>query len=212
MIQEPDYGAISRILVHVVIPGDPDPQSKKGLSEKGANQVFELARSRLLAGPSKIYSSGEKSCKTTAEVLAKELDTTTSKMDCLKEVDLGIKEIDLKFLKEEMKEMWENLEYSPKSGESLLESQKRISQCIDRLAKAHPDSIIGLVLPPIISILFHTLIVGGVPTINDWFQLGYASCATYEYSKNGWTLVMPPENSFLSEPTYVQDHLSEEDL
>jgi broad specificity phosphatase PhoE len=190
-----------------VVPGEPDNQSKSGLSETGENQVFELARSRLLAGPEKIYHPKEKCCESTADTLAKELYSSSKKMDCLKEVDFDIKEYTEDFLKNEIPKIWQDMDYTTDSGESLREAQKRVSQCIDRLTKAHPDSTIGIVLPPMISILFHTLIVGGVAQLEDWLHLGYASCATYEYSKNGWALVMPPENSFLSQPSKIIDTL-----
>jgi hypothetical protein len=51
------------------------------------------------------------------------------------------------------------------------------------------------------------MIVGGDPQVEDWLYSGFASCASYEYSKDGWTLIMPPENSFLSDPTDVSTSL-----
>jgi len=207
IIQEPDYGSISRTVIHVVVNGEPDSNEKDGLSERGRNQIFELARSRLLAGPSKVYTPDAKECKTSAEILAKELYSSVAKMDCLKEIDLGAKELDEEFLKNEMPNLWNDINYEPKSGESLRNSQIRISSCIDRLTKMHPESTIGVILPPIQSILFHHIVVGGIPQIEDWLHLGFASCATYEYSKNGWALVMPPESSFLSDPSKVVDTL-----
>ncbi len=208
IVQEPDYeGSISRVMVHIVIHGEPDPQEKDGMSERGRNQVFELARSRLLAGPSKIYSADSKECKSSAEILSKELLSSVAKMDCLKDINVGVKHIDEEFLKTEMTNLWKDISYEPKSGESLREAQNRIASCIDRLTKIHPESIIGIVLSPIIAVLFHHMVIGGVPQIEDWLHLGYASCATYEYSKNGWALVMPPESSFLSDPSTVLDSL-----
>ncbi len=208
MIQEPDRGSsISKVLVHVLVPGEPDAESKDGLSERGRSQVFELARSRLLAAPAKIYSSKSKDCVTTADILVKELFSSLSIRDCLDEVDLDAKALDDAFLRNEMPKIWDDFDYSYGSGESLQTGRARISSCINALVKLHPDSTIGVVLPPIASVLFYRLVVGGSPQIEDWLYLGFASCTTYEYSKNGWTLVMPPENSFLTEPSTVIDIL-----
>ncbi|MBN2228251.1 MAG: histidine phosphatase family protein [Candidatus Thorarchaeota archaeon] len=208
IIQEPDYdGSISRIMMHMVVPGEPDPNEKDGLSERGKNQIFELARSRLLAGPSKIYAPNSKECVTSAEILAKELYSSTTKMDCLHEIDLGTKETDEEYLRTEMTNLWNDLNYEPKNGESLRNAQIRISSCIDRITRMHPESTIGVVLPPIVAVLFHNIVVGGILLMEDWLHLGFASCATYEYSKNGWALVMPPESSFLSDASKVIDIL-----
>ncbi|MFW9919213.1 MAG: histidine phosphatase family protein [Candidatus Thorarchaeota archaeon] len=207
IIQEPDYGSISRVMIHVVVHGEPDKKEKDGLSERGRNQVFELARSRLLAGPSKLYSADTKECKSSAETLAKELNSSVAKLDCLSDIDLGTKELDEAYLQNEMPKLWNDINYEPKLGESLRDAQSRIATCVDRLTKMHPEATIGIVLSPITSILFHKLVVGGEPQIEDWLHLEFASCATYEYSKNGWSLIMPPESSFLSDPSRVLDTL-----
>jgi hypothetical protein len=59
------------------------------------------------------------------------------------------------------------------------------------------------------SCLFYSLVTAAPLNIDEWLSTGFASCATYEYAKTGWALVMPPENSFLSDPTGVSDWLPE---
>ncbi len=207
IIEEPDYGgALSRTMVYIAVSGEPNDNSSD-LSEKGKQQIFELARSRLIAAPSKVYSDSSDACRNSAQIIAKELFTGSSGKDCLSEVNLGIKHPDEHFLKNELTKMWEELSYAPKSGESLIKSQERVSKCISEIAKTHPESSIGIVLSPIVASLFYRLVVGGKPAIEDWLYSSFASCTTYEYSKNGWSLVMPPESSFLSEPSSVIDTL-----
>jgi broad specificity phosphatase PhoE len=207
IIEEPDYGgALSRTMVYIAVSGEPNDESNN-LSERGKQQVFELARSRLIAAPSKMYSDSSDACTNSAEIIAKELYTGSSRKDCLCEVNLGTKHPDEQFLKSELTKMWKDLSYAPKGGESLIKSQERISKCIDVIAKTHPESSIGIVLSPIVAALFYRLVAGGKPAIEDWLYSSFASCTTYEYSKNGWSLVMPPESSFLSEPSNVIDTL-----
>lgn len=207
IIEEPDYGgALSRTMVYIAVSGETNSDSNS-LSEKGKQQVFELARSRLIAAPSKVYSDSSDACRNSAQIIAKELFTGSSRKDCLSEVNLGISHPDERFLKNELAKMWENLSYAPKGGESLSKAQERVSKCISDIAKTHPESSIGIVLSPIVASLFHRLVVGGKLAIEDWLYSSFASCTTYEYSKNGWSLVMPPESSFLSEPSSVIDTL-----
>ena len=195
-------------MVYVAVSGEPHDDSNN-LSEKGKQQVFELARSRLIAAPSKVYSDSSNPCRYSAEIIAKELFTGSSRKDCLSEVNLGTKHPDEGFLKSELTKMWQDLSYTPKSGESLINSQERVSKCISDIVRTHPESSISIVLSPIVASLFYRLVVGGKPTIEDWLYSSFASCTTYEYSKNGWSLVMPPESSFLSEPSTVIDTLPE---
>ena len=57
IVQEPDYGgSMSRTIVYVVLHGEVSHEDSNQLTERGKEQVFELARSRLVSAPSKVYS------------------------------------------------------------------------------------------------------------------------------------------------------------
>jgi hypothetical protein len=80
---------------------------------------------------------------------------------------------------------------------------------MNNIGSKHPDDSVAVVCDTIQSCLFHSLVTAAPLALDNWLMTGFASCTTYEYAKTGWTLVMPPENSFLSEPTNVSDWLPE---
>ncbi len=208
IVQEPDYGgSMSRTIVFVVLHGEVSQEDSNQLTERGKEQVFELARSRLVSAPSRVYSGSNKASKATGEILAKELFSKTQQKDCLKEIDLGKKKVDETLLRELLPQLWNNPRFEPPSGESLTEAQRRFAVCVNQIAKVHPEHSVAIVAQPIVFNLFYRMVVGGEPQVEDWLYSGFASCATYEYSKDGWTLIMPPENSFLSEPIDVSSSL-----
>ncbi len=208
IVQEPDYGgSMSRTIVYVVLHGEVSQEDHDLLTERGKEQVFELARSRLVSAPSRVYSCSSKAVKATGKILAKELFSKTQEKDCLKEINLGKKKVDDNLLREVLPQLWENPGFEPPSGESLLEAQRRFAVCVNQITQVHPESSVAIVAQPIVFNLFYRMVVGGEPQVEDWLYSGFASCATYEYSKDGWTLIMPPENSFLSDPTDVSSSL-----
>ena len=105
--------------------------------------------------------------------------------------------------------MWDDPSISVGKGESFLESRKRIGVCITNIAKKNSGNSVAIVTHPVVALLFDSLVCGGDLTQESLMSLGYASCASYEYSKDGWVLVMPFENSFLSEPTCFSDKITE---
>ena len=208
LVQEPSNGvAMSRTLVHVLNHGEPIPENLDELSERGKNQVFELARSRIVTGVRKLYSSPMKEAKATSRILREEFDTPVDVKDCLTEVALAKKRPTYKEMSEILPEMWEDSSFAPKKGESLIAAQKRIGECLTSIAKRNSGDSVAIILHPIVCLLFDNLVCGGEPTPENWLSFGYASCATYEYSKDGWVLVMPFDNSFLSDPSSVSDTL-----
>ncbi|MFW9847633.1 MAG: histidine phosphatase family protein [Candidatus Thorarchaeota archaeon] len=206
IVQEPDYGSMSRTIVYIVLHGEVSSENYSRLTEHGKEQVLELARSRLVSAPAKIYHSSNKAAEESAKILADELFSKNQQKDCLKEADFGRK-IDESVLREMLPKIWEDIRYQPPSGESLFEAQRRFSTCINQIARIHPESSVAIVAQPLVFTLFYRMVVGGDPQVEDWLYSGFASCATYEYSKDGWTLIMPPENSFLSSPTDVSSSL-----
>ena len=80
MVQEPDYdGSMSRTMVYLILHGEVEQEDHSKLTERGKEQIAELARSRLVSGPAKIYSPSNKACKETSEILAKELFSKTQR-------------------------------------------------------------------------------------------------------------------------------------
>jgi hypothetical protein len=62
-------------------------------------------------------------------------------------------------------------------------------------------------MTPLDGLLFYSLVVGGDVQAKQWLDSGFASCGTYEYSTDGWSLVMPPDDSFLPNPVSVREVL-----
>jgi broad specificity phosphatase PhoE len=194
-------------MVYLILHGEVEKEEHSKLTERGKKQIAELARSRLVSGPVKIYSSSNKACKETSEILVKELYSKTQQKDCLKEVDLGQKNIDESLMRDILPKLWQDSRFEPPKGESLLEAQRRFSACVNQIARVHPENSVAIVVQPMVFTLFYRIVVGGELEVEDWLYSGFASCATYEFSKDGWTLIMPPENSFLTNPTDVASSL-----
>ena len=105
--------------------------------------------------------------------------------------------------------MWKDEDYSPADGEAFSLARERIGYCLNELAIKHRDDVFAVVTHPLIGFLFHTLVTAAPLDIDAWLASGHASCASYEYSRKGWSEVMPPDNSFLSDPTTVADSFPE---
>lgn len=209
LVQERDSrGTLSRTMVYLINQGESDPNNPENLTEKGKNQIFELARSRLVVGIHKLYTSPAKECSSTTEILGKEFDVRIERKDCLREISVGKKNPILAEFCEELTQMFDDTSFAHKKGESLLEGHKRIGECITGIAKRNSGEIIAVVAHPVICMLFDILVCGGDIMKETLMSFSYASCASYEYSKEGWTLVMPFENSFLSEPSCISDVLT----
>jgi broad specificity phosphatase PhoE len=207
LVQERDMGSrlAPRTMVYVITHGVADESGD--LSEVGKNQVVDLARSRVVAGVTMIYSSSAKDTSTTAKILSKEFGAKTNTKDCLGEVKIGKGRQSTDELAKVLNEMWKDTDYQPEKGESLMEARHRLAECVTGFSGKHKGDSIAIVTHTMLATLFHTLVKGGDPTVEEWLNMGHASCAAYEYAKGGWTLVMPPDNSYLTEMTAVQDVL-----
>ncbi len=210
-VQEREMGSRQepRTLFYVITTGEILRNDPGALSEKGQNQIIELANSRLIAGVSKIYSSATSNGIETAKILAKELGARVEKKKSLDAFKLGISWTDEKQLNETLRAIWNDEEFSTPKGESLSDARERFGECMNDIGRRHPDDSVAVVGHTIMSCLFYNLVTAAPLDINEWLMSGFASCATYEYAKTGWTLVMSPDNSFLSVPTCVSDWLPE---
>ena len=210
-VQEREMGSSlePRTLIYIITSGETLREDSATLSERGKNQVLELANSRLVAGVRKIYTSTSSGDHETAKILSTEFDVRLDKKGCLDGFNLGISWRDEEQLKEVLLAIWNDNDYNIGKGESIEEAKERFGTCMNVLGGKHPNDSIAVVCDTIMSGLFHSLVTAAPFDINEWLTTGFASCATYEYVKTGWTLVMPPENSFLSDPSCVSDWLPE---
>jgi broad specificity phosphatase PhoE len=207
-VQEREFGKRlePRTIVYVITVGEYGGLDSQKLTERGENQLLEMARSRVATGVRILYSATDIVAGKSAEILAKEFESKVQKMDCLDMVKFEDKS---GMTKEELEKMWHNEEYQPKNGESLAETRERFGTCMGSLVTSHQDDVFAVVVDPLLSVLFYTHISAAPLDINEWYSTGYAACATYEYSR-GWSVIMPSDNSYLSEPTTVGDSLSDE--
>ncbi|MFX1369481.1 MAG: histidine phosphatase family protein [Promethearchaeota archaeon] len=214
LVQERDIGEklSSRTMVYVVTHAENDPENPSELSENGKTQAFELARSRVATGVFTIYSSTMGQAISTAEALREEFGANLKTAKELIEVRLGKDQPSPEKLIEILPKLWEDPDYEPSNGESLMNARKRLSDFMNQIIGKHKGEAIAVVTHPMMAVLFHTLVRGGIPDIADWLAMGYASCAAYEYSKDGWSLVLPYENSFLTTISVVRDRLPTEVL
>jgi broad specificity phosphatase PhoE len=199
--RETGTGLTPKTMVYVITTGESDSDDPDKLSERGENQVMEMALSRVVAGVRRIYTSTSNLATATSKILAKEFNAKVQKRDCLDDVVIGKKEE----LQESLKKMWKDEDYVPPDGESLLFARERIGYCLGELAHKHRDDVFAVVTHPLIGFLFHTLVTAAPLDIDTWLASGHASCASYDYSRKGWSEVMPPDNSFQSDPSTVAD-------
>ncbi len=210
LIQEKETGAslAPRTLVYVVVHGETEPDDSQSLSEAGREQVDDLIHSRIISTTSRIYSGPEEPSLETAGLLRKHFEVAVEVKDCLKSIELP--ESKLRNYESVLKAFWLQTE-TEGLEESLQDVVHRISLCAEGIASGHVNDSIVLAVDSIVSAVFYWLVVGGEEFIEDWLDSGYASCGTYEYSsKKGWSLVMPPDNTFQREPSSVRDYLSNE--
>jgi broad specificity phosphatase PhoE len=211
-VQEREYSRRlePRTMVYIIIHGEAERMHDGKLSERGRNQVMELAHSRLVVGVQKIYSSPQKEALETTEILRKEFECTTERMDCLTDLELGFNWDDDEKLKASIPSMWKDEDFRTERGESLADARERIGECMSKIAAKHPGSSIGVVTHSIMATLFFSLVTAAPLDINEWLMTGHASCATYEYANVGWTLIMPSDSSFQSNPSSVADWLPDD--
>ncbi|MHA1949023.1 MAG: histidine phosphatase family protein [Candidatus Thorarchaeota archaeon] len=196
---------VPRTMVYMIMTGETDSQDSEKLSERGENQVLEIALSRVVAGVRRIYSSTSKLAVASSKILSEEFSAKFQKTDCLDDVDIGKKNDP----KETLLEMWKDEDFEPSDGESFALAKERIGLCMNELANKHQDDVFAVVTHPLIGFLFYSLVTAAPLDIEGWLNSGNASCASYEYSKKGWSEVLPPDNSYLSDPTTVEDGLPE---
>ena len=203
--RETSTGLTPRTMVYVITTGESDSEDPEKLSQRGENQVLEIALSRVVAGVRRIYSDKSKLSASTSKILVEEFSAKVQKKDCLDDVDIGKKNDH----QETLLEMWKHEDFEPSDGESLALARERIGQCLNELAHKHQDDVFAVVTHPLIGFLFYTLVTAAPLDIEGWLASGDASCASYEYSRKGWREVMSPDNSYLSDPTTVADGLPE---
>ena len=210
LMQERDLGKplALRTMVYVITHGECSSENPEKLSERGKTQVDELVRSRVVAGVRKVYSSSQKVVMATAGILRREFDTLIEVKDCLSPIGFGKNEKSDEEIIELLPKMWQDPEFSPKDGESLLQVRRRFADCLNHIGRKHSGESVAVVTNPLSSTIILWLVTGGTLNLDDFLQMGYAACAAYEYSKDGWILVMPPDDSFLSDPCTVRDELS----
>ena len=210
-VQEREMGSRlePRTMIYVITSGEVMDDGSGKLSERGKNQILELASSRLVSGVRKIYSSSTSYDLETAKILSKEFDVRVDKKGCLDAFKLGFSWTDTDRLREALPALWNDHNYQIEKGESIEDAKERFGTCMNDVGRKHPDDSVAIVCDTIMSCLFHSLVTAAPLNIEQWLTTGFSSCATYEYEKTGWTLVMPPENSFLTNPTCVSDWLPE---
>ncbi len=194
-----------RTMVYVITTGEPDKKDSQKLSERGENQVLEIALSRVVAGVRRIYSASSKLALSTSKILGEEFNAKIQKINCLDDVNIG----NNSELHETLVKMWNDEEYEPSDGESLVLARERFGACMNEIAGKHSGDVFAVVTHPLIGFLFHSLVTAAPLDIDRWLSSGNASCASYEYSPKGWSEVMPPDNSYLSDPTTVADGFPE---
>lgn len=207
-VQEREFGKRleSRTMVYVITIGESDGFNSQTLTERGENQLFEMSRSRVASGMRILYTATEKLAIKSADVLAKEFESKIEKTSCLDSVKFNNDDIDS--LRETLTQMWQDEDFIPEKGESLAEARERFGTCMGGIVAKHQDDVVAVVVDPLMALLFHSLVTAAPLDISEWQSSGHASCASYEYSR-GWSVVMPPDNSYLSDPTTVVDTLPE---
>jgi broad specificity phosphatase PhoE len=199
-----------RTMVYIITHGEVEKGRPGKLSERGRNQVMELAHSRIVVGVQKLYSSPKREALETSELLRKEFDCALEKMDCLTDLQMGFNWDDDEKLKASIALLWKDEDFKTEKGESLADARERIGECMNGIAAKHPGNSVAVVTHSIIATLFFSLVTAAPLDINEWLMTGHASCATYEYANTGWTLLMPSDNSFQSSPSSVADWLPDE--
>ncbi|MCF2137763.1 MAG: histidine phosphatase family protein [Candidatus Thorarchaeota archaeon] len=209
LIQERDEGPImgSRTTIYIVIPAE---TNNKTLTERGVGQLDDLVHSRMITSTSRVYTPPTSDERLTAEHLANEFGVEVKQVDNLAEVAHGGKGPIKKETAEIIRAMWTNPEFVPHHGESIEQAENRIAEAMNKIVSQHRNDSITVVLPPMIGTLFLSLVMGGVPSIEQWLALGHASCAMFEYQRSSWSLVFPLDNSYLSDPSTVQESFPEE--
>jgi len=198
-----------RTMIYVITHGEVEKEKLGKLSERGRNQVSELAHSRLVVGVRTLYCSPAKETLETSEMLRKEFECRMEKRDCLFDVKLGFDWDDEAQLRERIPLMWKDENLVSDKGESFADARERIGECMNQIGAKHPGDSVAIVTHPLIATLFFSLVTAAPLDINEWLMTGHASCATYEYASTGWTLLMPPDSSFQSNPSSVADWLPE---
>ena len=208
-VQEREMGSRlePRTLIYVITSGEILRNNPDKLSERGTNQVFELANSRLVAGVRKIYTSTLKGDLESAKLLANEFGVRVEKKNCFDGFKLGIPWAEDDKLREVLPAIWNDTTFHTDGGESLANAMDRFGSCMNEVCSKHRDDSIAVLSDTVMSTLFYSLVTAAPLDVNAWLSAGFASCATYEYTKTGWSLAMPPDNSFLSDPTSVSDWL-----
>jgi broad specificity phosphatase PhoE len=194
----------------MIVSGEPAKEDNGKLSERGKNQIMELAYSRLVAGISKIYTSTKNSDQESAKILSKEFQVRVDKKGCLDAFNPGVSWDDFTNLSEALSAIWNDETYTHEKGESLADARERFGICMNDLGSRHPDDSFAVVTDTTMAFLFYSLVTAAPLSMEEWLKTGFASCATYEYTKTGWKLVMQPDNSFLTDPSMVSDWLPED--
>jgi broad specificity phosphatase PhoE len=154
---------------------------------------------RIVCGPEQVVTES-------AQIASREFGVRYEVDRSLADVRIG-RERDTKKHANLLMRWWSDPDFVAPRGESLNEVRRRISTTMNSLASRNAGDSLAIIVSPAIEIVVRFLVFGGNPTIHDWLGCGYASCTAYEYLEGGWSLVMPSDNSYLSEPITVGDSL-----
>ncbi len=189
--------------VCVITHAEPDPKKPKQLSERGRSHLQELLHSRLISDVAHVYSGNEKIVLQTAGIIRRFFNAKVSVNECLNDLKSGSKLTTDQWIK-----IWSDYTFEPSGSESINSLVDRVIGCTIKIVKNHPFEIVVLVTSPIVSAALYHFVTGFELTPQMWLEIGIPSCAIYDFTLTQWGLSMPPDNSFLTDPIFVQDILN----
>ena len=137
LIQEGDIGPglASRTMVYVITNGETDVDNLRKLTQRGKDQVEELARSRVVSGIQVIYYASNDVTTETAKILSDEFKVEAKKKDCFHDVKVGKGTPTAQLLAKTLPNVWNDADHIPDNGESLMMARQRLAECMRGLQK-----------------------------------------------------------------------------
>ncbi len=191
--------------VYLVTYAEPDSGDPNRLSERGRSHMSELLKSRVMSDVKHVYSGTAKVMLHSAGIISRHFNSQVSVIDCLNDINLG------KTQEEELwVRVWSDFTFSPHGGESMNNFIDRIVGCTIKIIRKHSYDNIVLMTSPLASAAIYHFVTGIEFNPEIWLEIGIPSCACYDFTITQWELVMPPDNTFLTEHIFMQDLLSEQ--
>jgi len=140
-----EWGASGRLATRTPLP----------LSREGAQQAVQWANELAGRELAAIYCGDEPTSRETAALLAERAEVRPKPLTELAEVDLGLWEgltyaqVESRFPKIYRRWMEDPAAVRPPDGEGLGPASERINQALERIARKHKGSTVGVVLGPI---------------------------------------------------------------